>query len=60
MPSPSLRERIREFGWPSVAAALPGWLKNLITRKRPAATTSRSRVAVLQPPLIEAGEQDNR
>ena len=22
----SLRERIREFGWPSVASALPGWL----------------------------------
>ena len=54
----SLRERIREFGWPSVASALPGWLDHY--SETASGDDITLAVAALGPPLIEAGEQDNR
>ena len=54
----SLRERIREFGWPSVASALPGWLDHY--SETASGDDITLAVAALGPPLVEAGEQDNR
>ncbi len=54
----SLRERIREFGWPSVASALPGWLDRY--SETASGDDITLAVAALGAALIGAGEQDNR
>jgi serine/threonine protein phosphatase PrpC len=51
----SLQERIRDFGWPSVASALPGWLDHY--SEMASGDDITLAVAVLGPPLAEAREQ---